>query len=118
MIPPPAGFDLIVAADVLVYFGSITNLLSTFASISIEGARLVFSCERATEEEAPLGWRLLASGRFAHTKKHALEAAAEAGYELVYYEEIVPRIERGEDVKGHLFGFVLNTSSHREKNEG
>ena len=63
-------------------------------------------------------------GRFAHTKKHALEAAAEAGYELVYYEEIVPRIERGEDVKGHLFGFVLqNTStststSTRKENEG
>ena len=68
--------------------------------------------------------RLLSSGRFAHTKKPALEAAADAGYKLVYYEEIVPRIERGEDVKGHLFGFVLqNTStststSTRKENEG
>ena len=102
-----SGFDLIVAADVLVYFGSISNLLQTFADISIPGAALIFSCERASEEEAPLGWRLLASGRFSHTKQHALEAASDAGYELVLYEEIVPRMEKGEEVKGHMFGFVL-----------
>ena len=102
-----SGFDLIVAADVLVYFGSITKLLKTFASVSTPGAVLVFSCERATDEEAPLGWRLLSSGRFSHTKLHAVEAASEAGYELVSYEEIVPRMEKGEEVRGHLFGFVL-----------
>jgi len=102
------GFDLIVAADVLVYFGSISSLLATFAQLSLPGATLVFSCERATEEEAPLGWRLLSSGRFAHTKKHALDAGFQAGWKLVEYKEIVPRMERGEEVQGHLFTFVLN----------
>lgn len=102
------GFDLIVAADVLVYFGSISSLLATFAQLSLPGATLVFSCERATEEEAPLGWRLLSSGRFAHTKKHALDAGFDAGWRLVEYKEIVPRMERGEEVQGHLFTFVLN----------
>lgn len=102
------GFDLIVAADVLVYFGSINNLIQTFANISIPGAGLIFSCERATDDEAPLGWRLLTSGRFSHTKKHALEAASSAGYDLVSYQEIVPRMEKGEEVQGHLFTFVLN----------
>jgi len=101
------GFDLIVAADVLVYFGSISNLLQTFAKISMPGAGLIFSCERATDDEAPLGWRLLPSGRFSHTKMHALEAASSAGYELVSYKEIVPRMERGEEVQGHLFTFIL-----------
>lgn len=103
-----SGFDLIVAADVLVYFGSLSNLLKTFARISTKGAGLIFSCELATEEEAPLGWRLLSSGRFSHTKQHAKEAAKDAGYDLVMYEEIVPRMERGEEVKGHLFTFALN----------
>mmetsp|Transcript_1758 Transcript_1758/g.2680 ORF Transcript_1758/g.2680 Transcript_1758/m.2680 type:complete len:422 (-) Transcript_1758:1013-2278(-) len=103
-----SGFDLVVAADVLVYFGKLSNLLKTFAKVSIDGSNLLFSTERATEDEAPLGWRLLSTGRFAHTKKHAVEAASEAGYELVMYEEIVPRMEKGEEVRGHLFGFVLN----------
>ncbi|KAL7538683.1 hypothetical protein ACHAWF_006182 [Thalassiosira exigua] len=103
------GFDLIVAADVLVYFGSLSNLLRTFASLSRIGAGLIFSCELATNEEAPLGWRLLPSGRFSHTKQHAVEAAEDAGYELVSYREIVPRMERGEEVRGHLFTFVINS---------
>ena len=77
------------------------------------GASLVFSCERATDEEAPLGWRLLSSGRFSHTKQHAIEAASEAGYELVSYEEIVPRMEKGEEVKGHLFGFALRKDEQK-----
>eukprot|EP00584_Thalassiosira_punctigera_P027046 CAMPEP_0172578470 /NCGR_PEP_ID=MMETSP1067-20121228/138753_1 /TAXON_ID=265564 ORGANISM="Thalassiosira punctigera, Strain Tpunct2005C2" /NCGR_SAMPLE_ID=MMETSP1067 /ASSEMBLY_ACC=CAM_ASM_000444 /LENGTH=410 /DNA_ID=CAMNT_0013371167 /DNA_START=199 /DNA_END=1427 /DNA_ORIENTATION=+ len=89
------GFDLIVAADVLVYFGSLSNLLQTFSQISTPGAGLIFSTELATTEEAPLGWRLLPSGRFAHTKQHATEAGSGAGYELVSYREIVPRMERG-----------------------
>eukprot|EP00559_Dactyliosolen_fragilissimus_P000971 CAMPEP_0184858610 /NCGR_PEP_ID=MMETSP0580-20130426/3696_1 /TAXON_ID=1118495 /ORGANISM="Dactyliosolen fragilissimus" /LENGTH=157 /DNA_ID=CAMNT_0027354849 /DNA_START=33 /DNA_END=506 /DNA_ORIENTATION=+ len=108
------GFSLIVAADVLVYFGSLSKLIKTFANISIPGAVLIFSCERATIEEAPLGWRLLPSGRFSHTKTHAVEAANEAGFELITYEEIVPRMEKGEDVKGHLFGFVLKDSKSDE----
>merc|ERR1712203_163478 len=95
------------AADVFVYFGSLDKVLATFAKLSTKGAKLIFSCERATEEEAPLGWRLLTSGRFSHTKWHVLDAATSSGYNLVSYQEIVPRMERGEEVLGHLFTFEL-----------
>lgn len=108
------GFDLIVAADVLVYFGRLESILKTFAEISVPGAVLVFSCERATEVEAPLGWRLLSSGRFSHTKKHVLQAASKAGYIMRHYDEIIPRIEKGEDVKGHIFGFILQEDTKDE----
>lgn len=104
------GFDLVVAADVLVYFGKLDNLLATFAKLSTTGGRLIFSCELATAKEAPLGWRLLPSGRFAHTKQHAVESASVAGYGLVFYEEITPRMEKGEEVKGHLFAFEKSYS--------
>jgi predicted TPR repeat methyltransferase len=104
-----SGFDLVVAADVLVYFGSVAKLLKTFSNISTPGAALIFTCERATEEEAPLGWRLLSSGRFAHTKSHVVNAGLAAGYKLIMYKEIVPRMERGEEVRGHLFAFQLDT---------
>jgi predicted TPR repeat methyltransferase len=104
------GFDLIVAADVLVYFGSLETLLETFSRISKIGSRLIFSCELALQEQAPLGWRLLPSGRFAHTKQHALDTAEKVGYRLVHYEEIVPRMEKGEPVRGHLFAFQLGNN--------
>jgi len=108
------GFDLVIAADVLVYFGSLEKILSVFAKVSAPNATLVFSCERAKNEDAPLGWRLLASGRFAHTKDHIVTYASQVGYELSIYKEIVPRMERGEEVQGHLFGFILN---HQVKDE-
>eukprot|EP00977_Amphora_coffeiformis_P006777 scaffold1485_cov171-Amphora_coffeaeformis.AAC.16 len=108
------GFDLVVAADVLVYFGRLDSVLASFASVSAHGAVLIFSCERTSGDEAPLGWRLLPSGRFAHTKEHAVQAASVAGYELKGYAEIVPRMEKGEPVQGHLFTFVLQASRSDE----
>lgn len=106
-----AGFDLVIAADVLVYFGSLDNIMKVFANVSVEGGNLIFSCERSSEEEAPLGWRLLSSGRFAHTKQHVIDAASKANYHLISYEQIVPRLERGEEVKGHLFSFELRRNN-------
>lgn len=74
------AFDLIVAADVLVYFGVLGPLFLNFAQLSAQGATLIFSCERTTADEAPEdGWRLLPSGRFAHTKGYVLAEAAAAG---------------------------------------
>lgn len=118
------AFDLIVAADVFVYFGSLDNILHTFASISTKednsntlSTKLIFSCELATEKDAPLGWRLLPNGRFAHTKQHTVEAALKNGYQLIHYEEIVPRTEKGEPVRGHLFGFVYTGPNQNMINE-
>jgi predicted TPR repeat methyltransferase len=101
------GFDLIVAADVFVYFGSLEKIIGTFASLSAPGAALVFSCEMTEDADTRHGWKVLPTGRFAHTKQHAVSTASQAGYQLVSYKEIVPRTEKGEDVRGHLFGFVL-----------
>lgn len=108
------AFDLVVAADVLVYFGRLDAILRTFASVSLPGANLIFSCERTSNEEAPLGFRLLTSGRFAHTKEHALEAAQKAGFQMVTYQEIVPRMEKGEKVQGMLFTFELSRHQNVE----
>jgi len=102
------GFDLIIAADVLVYFGSLEDIFQTFANISSPKSTLIFSCEKASNNEAPLGYRLLPSGRFAHTKDHAMNVAHNAGFELMEYQDIVPRMEKGEPVKGHLFMFQFN----------
>ena len=101
--------ELVVAADVLVYFGALDELLRTFAGLSAAGASLIFSCERvAAGADAPAsGWRLMPSGRFAHTKAYVVAAAAASGYALRAYDEIVPRREGGVDVQGHVFVFEL-----------
>jgi predicted TPR repeat methyltransferase len=111
-----AGFDLVVAADVLVYFGNLDRIIGTFASVSRRGAILIFSTELLQPDDTnnnsnkhdDSGWRVLPlSGRFAHTKQHAMDVATRHGYQLVSYREIVPRMEKGEPVQGQLFAFVL-----------
>ena len=108
---PPAeasqGFELVTAADVLVYFGALHDLVASFGRVSSPSSVLIFTCERATPEEAPEGWRLLSSGRFAHTRAYVEGVARKAGgYQLVSYEEIVPRVEFGKPVPGHVFVFA------------
>ena len=45
------GVELIVAADVLVYFGDLDELLRAFGSLaSGRGASMVFSCERFADD--------------------------------------------------------------------
>ena len=100
-----ATFELIVAADVFVYFGSLERMMEVLSELSGNGGLLIFTCERATPEEAPLGFRLLPTGRFAHTKDHAVQSALSAGYTLVDYQQIVPRMEKAVAVDGHMFVF-------------
>lgn len=106
------GFELIVAADVLVYIGDLRKLLLNFGKLSADGneerdAFLIFSCERLEEKDAPpAGWKLQSSGRYSHSKAYVVATAKDAGYRLIGYEEIVPRMEKGKEVQGHLFKFA------------
>jgi len=109
------GFDLVVAADVLVYFGSLSTLLTNFRRLSHKGddekSFLIFSCERLDNDTASsAGWQLQSSGRYAHSKAYVTNVAESAGFDLLGYEEIVPRMERGKEVKGHLFVFATGGS--------
>jgi len=111
-VDPIDGFELIVAADVLVYFGDIQKLLLNFAKLSngddANSSFLIFSCERIKDEEAPpAGWKLQSSGRYAHSKSYVTEVAESAGFDLIGYEKIVPRLEKGVAVDGHLFIFAI-----------
>ena len=114
-----SGFDLIVAADVFVYFGSLERILEVFSGLhkKQEGI-LVFTCERVTPEQAPLGFNLMPTGRFAHTKDHVLNAASASGYSILDYSEIVPRMEKGSAVDGHLFVFSHTTTRKGDSANG
>lgn len=107
-----AGFDLIVAADVFVYIGNLQEILLNFAKLSSgsdsKTSFLIFSCERIDDTQAaPTGWKLQSSGRYAHSKSYVTSVAEQAGFDLIRYDEIVPRMEKGEEVQGHLFVFVI-----------
>lgn len=78
----------------------------------------MFSCEKIDDEHNDKGWKLLSSGRYGHSRKYIEDALELLGYEEMAYREIVPRKEKGEDVKGHMFIFGIGGADAEEFGEG
>ncbi|MGJ7918498.1 tetratricopeptide repeat protein [Massilia sp. LXY-6] len=93
-------WDLVLAADVLVYFGELAPLFARVAQALHPGGRFAFSVE-ALENEA--GYAITASNRFAHAPAYVRACAAQAGFTVVKERDAVLRKEHGADVAGMLF---------------
>jgi predicted TPR repeat methyltransferase len=98
----PGGFDVVVAGDVLCYFGDLGLFAqSALASLRAEGL-LGFSVERAGTDELgdrrESGYIIRHHGRYAHTCRHIKHAFRGARLRLA---EVVLRLELGEAVGGY-----------------
>jgi predicted TPR repeat methyltransferase len=95
-------YDLIVAADVLCYFGALDAVLAGFRTALVPGGRLGFSLERIPDEEAApaAGYRLDQSGRYKHVPDYVTRALDTAGLSLLEAQEADLRSEYGVPVGG------------------
>ena len=94
----PAAFDLIVAADVLSYFGALNGVLVQAAAALRPGGRLAFTVERLEDGEAPC--RVGPHGRYAHTEHHVRDCLTVAGLTVLRIAHDTLRHESGEPVAG------------------
>ncbi|MBK3797843.1 tetratricopeptide repeat protein [Azospirillum brasilense] len=94
----PAAFDLIVAADVLCYFGALDGVLAQAATALRPGGRLAFTVERLEEGGAP--WRVSPHGRYAHTEDHVRDGLSTAGLTILRLAPDTLRHESGAPVAG------------------
>jgi predicted TPR repeat methyltransferase/Flp pilus assembly protein TadD len=92
-----ATFDLIFVADMLVYIGDLTVLLSQAARLLERGG--VFACSVETTELADFA--LLPSGRFAHRLSHIL-ALAQKDFGVLETMPTTIRLEANRPVPGAL----------------
>lgn len=74
----PAAFDLIVCADVLVYFGDVTELFAAMARALRPGGVVAVSAELHEGD----GRELRSTGRWAHSHEELTRASASAGIRL------------------------------------
>lgn len=96
----PASFDLIVAADVLCYFGVLDEVLSRAVAALVPGGLLAFTVERL---EAGRGdHRMQPHGRYAHGESYVAEVVRKAGGSTLRVAREVLREESGEPVPGLL----------------
>jgi predicted TPR repeat methyltransferase len=95
--------SLVAAADVLVYLGDL-ELLFEAAAVALADSKGIFAF--TTELLAPgsvgAGFLLQKSGRFAHTRAYLESTARARNFQVVSYEEITPRLEMGQPIKGQL----------------
>jgi predicted TPR repeat methyltransferase len=75
---PAGSFDLIVAADVLIYFGDLTAVLASLSQTLAPGGWLLLTVENGGELGAP-GYILGASGRYKHSEAHVSAALSASG---------------------------------------
>ena len=95
-------YDLIIAADVLTYFGLLDEVMSLFFQRMKPGGHLIFSVEAVPENVySSKGYLLSPSGRFKHMKDGVADALNMAGFSSPEIAEpFVLRHEYGEPVNG------------------
>lgn len=97
-------WDLVLAADVLVYIGDLAPLFERVARALRTGGRFAFSVESLAQNlDTGAGYAITASNRFAHAPAYVRACAAAAGLTLVEQQDAVLRKEHGAEVGGVLF---------------
>jgi predicted TPR repeat methyltransferase len=93
------SYDLVLGADVFVYFGLLDELFVSVASILKPGGLVIFSLE--AQEGA--GFHLTASGRYAHGRAYVRGCVQAAGLRERSVNNEKLRIEYGEPVGGDIW---------------
>lgn len=93
----PQTYDLVVAADVLVYFGDLNEIMAAAAQALKSGGVFAFTVERA---EDCASYLLGAKNRYAHAPDYVEAVAASHGFAVAATERASTRQEAGDDVPG------------------
>jgi len=97
----PRQYDVLLAGDVLAYFGRLSGLFRGVAHATREGALFAFSVEARRRA----GYRLTPSGRYAHGRRYITRLASAAGLREVSVTREQLRYEYGEPVMGDIWVF-------------
>ncbi len=92
-------YDVLLAGDVLAYFGRLSGLFRGIARAAREGALFAFSVEARRRS----GYRLTPSGRYAHGRCYITRLAVAAGLREVSVTREQLRYEYGEPVMGDIW---------------
>jgi predicted TPR repeat methyltransferase len=103
---PGAAFDLVVAADTLIYFGDLEKFMHAASRVLAPSGLLIASFQEiephASAEAAQAGFAIEPSGRFSHSRAYLLERHEAAGFSPPAIRKIDIRLELGLPVEGVL----------------
>src|SRR6266513_3030130 len=96
------AFDVVLAADTLVYFGALEEPLTAARECLREGGALTFTVEALPARSGDESYRLQPHGRYSHTEAYVHKACALAGFGGITLAAQVLRRERRAEVLGHV----------------
>ena len=95
-------FDLVMAADVLCYFGDLERAFSAVHTVLAPEGRFCCSLESTPEGESEQPFVLRPHGRYQHRLAYIESSLARSGLQAMRISQAVLRYERKEAVLGHL----------------
>jgi predicted TPR repeat methyltransferase len=94
-------YDLLIAADTLVYFGDLSRLFGAARAILNPNGRFLFTAER----QAGVGFSLGPKRRYRHSAEYLRAAAESADLKCIGMLDCSPRLESGQPVEGLATAF-------------
>jgi predicted TPR repeat methyltransferase len=95
-------YDLLVAADTLIYLGDLQPTFAAAAGALRDGGCLLFSVEKLDDDALAAGYQLGWSGRYVHSEAVLRRWLAEASFEVVEITETTLREDGNKPVLGYL----------------
>ncbi|WP_131783479.1 tetratricopeptide repeat protein [Legionella gresilensis] len=100
-------YNLIVAADVLPYFGELSPLFQQISNHLETQGYFIFS----TEISSTMPWQLQESARFSHHEKYLEQLAEANSLKMIFKKQIVARHQEGKPLPSWLIVMQKNTLS-------
>ncbi len=100
-------FNLVVSADVLIYFGDLTEVFEVVLQVLEEKGYFIFSLEESQGEP----WIVKKNGRYAHNRNYVITQAQRFKLTVVTISKQTQRFEDGKPVIGDIYLLQRNSIS-------
>lgn len=95
-------FDVVLAADTLVYFGALEEVCAAAGSALRPGGQLVFSVEATAADASTPQHTISPNGRYKHSEPYLRRVLEDSGFEIISLKQDTLRREGVTRVQGHL----------------
>jgi len=95
----PAAYDVILAGDVLVYLGELTEIFLAVAKALKQQGIFVFDVEVSEDSD----YQMTSAGRFAHHQTYLEKIFTQQNWQVLYQKEAVIRLQDNQPVRGYVY---------------
>jgi len=92
-------FDLVIAADLIVYLGQLHQLFPAVHRVLNQGKWFLFNYERGGEED----YEVQETGRFKHNPSYLVELIKANAFEVVAERDVSSRFQDGKAVESYVY---------------